>query len=105
MRNTTGTMAAHHGRHHSPKVGGTFPMNPRPIARLIVGASLVGGVASADPFIAAFEAHDDMHAGALWRNDRPNNNNQRGAGIEHQSITLLKNGRVLVVGTASYTDV
>lgn len=80
-------------------------MNPRSIVRLIVGASLVGGVASADPSIATFQAHDDMHAGALWRNDRPNNNNQRGAGMEHQSIVQLANNHILVVGTASYTDV
>lgn len=80
-------------------------MNPRSIAGLIVGASLVGGVASADPFIATFEAHDDMHAGALWRNDRPNNNNQRGVGCEHQSIVKLANNRILVVCSGSYTDV
>jgi uncharacterized protein (TIGR03382 family) len=80
-------------------------MKPRLLAGLVFGASLLGGIASAAPFIGQFEAHDDMNAGALWRNDRPNNNNQRGAGIEHQSITLLKNGRVIVVGTASYTDV
>jgi uncharacterized protein (TIGR03382 family) len=80
-------------------------MNPRPIASLIVGASLVGGVASADPFIAAFEAHDDMHAGALWRNDRPNNNNQRGVGCEHQSVVQLAGNHILVVCSGSYTDV
>lgn len=80
-------------------------MNPRFLAGLIVGASLVGGVASADPFIATFEAHDDMHAGALWRNDRPNNNNQRGVGCEHQSIVKLANNRILVVCSGSYTDV
>lgn len=80
-------------------------MNPRPIASLIVGASLVGGVASADPFIATFEAHDDMHAGALWRNDRPNNNNQRGVGCEHQSIVQLTGNHILVVCSGSYTDV
>jgi uncharacterized protein (TIGR03382 family) len=80
-------------------------MTSRSIARLIVGASLVGGVASADPVIATFQAHDDMHAGALWRNDRPNNNNQRGAGFEHQSIVQLANNHILVVGTASYTDI
>src|SRR4051794_5361012 len=105
MRNTTGTTAAHGERHHPPKVGGTFQMTPRPIARLVVGASLVGGVAAADPFIATFEIHDDMHAGALWRNDRPNNNNQRGGGGEHQSTVLLAGGRILVVATASYTNV
>src|ERR1041384_4225647 len=99
MRNTTGTTAAHGGRHHSPKVGGIFPMNPRSFAGLIVGASLVGGIAAADPFIATFEAHDDMHAGALWRNDRPNNNNQRGPGGEHESTVLLSGGRILVVAT------
>lgn len=80
-------------------------MTPRKLTGLVFGVSLLGGVASAEPFIATFEAHNDMHAGALWRNDRPNNNNQRGAGIEHQSITLLKGGKVLVVGTASYTDI
>jgi uncharacterized protein (TIGR03382 family) len=80
-------------------------MNPRSIAGLIVGASLVGGVAAADPFIATFEAHDDMHAGALWRNDRPNNNNQRGVGCEHQSIVKLANNRILVVCSGSYTNV
>lgn len=80
-------------------------MNPRPLAGLVLGASLLGGVASAEPFIATFEAHNDMHAGALWRNDRPNNNNQRGVGMEHQSIALLKDGHVVVVGSGSYTDV
>ena len=80
-------------------------MNPRFLAGLVFGASLLGGVASAEPFIATFEAHNDMHGGALWRNDRPNNNNQRGAGAEHQSVTLLSGGNVIVVATASYTDV
>jgi len=83
-------------------------MKPQYLTGLVFGASLVGsvgGLAHATPVIATFEVHDDMHAGALWRNDRPNNNNQRGAGIEHQSITVLKTGQVIVVGTASYTDV
>jgi len=51
-------------------------MTPRKLTGLVFGVSLLGGVASAEPFIATFEAHNDMHAGALWRNDRPNNNNQ-----------------------------
>jgi uncharacterized protein (TIGR03382 family) len=80
-------------------------MKPRLLTGLVLGASLVGGVAFGAPFIATFEAHDDMHAGALWRNDRANNNQQRGAGIEQQSSVLLKGGRILVVATASYTDV
>jgi MYXO-CTERM domain-containing protein len=80
-------------------------MTPRPIAGLIVGASLVGGIAAADPVITTLEAHDDMHAGALWRNDRPNNNNQRGVGCEHQSIVQLANNHILVVCSGSYTDV
>lgn len=80
-------------------------MKPRLLYGLVLGASLLGGVAAAAPFIATFEAHDDMHAGALWRNDRPNNNAQRGAGCEHQSITMLKGNRIIVVCTASYTDV
>src|ERR1043165_3301463 len=80
-------------------------MTPRILTGLVLGATLVGGAASAAPFIGQFEAHNDMHGGALWRNDRPNNNNQRGAGNEHLSITQLTGGYVLVVGTASYTDV
>jgi hypothetical protein len=46
-----------------------------------------------------------MHAGALWKNDKPNNYQQRGAGMEHQSIVQLANNKILVIGTASYTDV
>ena len=80
-------------------------MKTRYIAGAILGASLLSGVAIAQPVIATFEAHDDMHAGALWKNDKPNNYQQRGAGMEHQSITQLANGKILVVGTASYTDV
>ena len=80
-------------------------MTPRTLTGLVLGATLAGGAASAAPFIGQFEAHNDMHGGALWRNDRPNNNNQRGAGNEHLAITQLTGGYVLVVGTASYTDV
>jgi uncharacterized protein (TIGR03382 family) len=80
-------------------------MTPRTLTGLVLGATLVGGAASAAPFIGQFEAHNDMHGGALWRNDRPNNNNQRGAGNEHLALTQLTGGYLLVVGTASYTDV
>jgi uncharacterized protein (TIGR03382 family) len=80
-------------------------MKPRILPGLLLGASvLAGGVASAAPFIANFEVHDDMHGGALWRNDRPNNNNQRGAGAEHVSMTVLGD-KVVMFATASYTDV
>ena len=80
-------------------------MKPRFLATVVLGSSLLGGAAIAEPFIGTFEVHDDMHAGALWRNDRPNNNNQRGAGGEHESTVLLSGGRILVVATASYTNV
>jgi uncharacterized protein (TIGR03382 family) len=84
-------------------------MKPRYLAPIVVGTSLLGGAAIAqpatEPFVGNFELHDDMDAGALWRNDRPNNNQQRGAGGEHQTSVLLKNGRILVVATASYTNV
>jgi MYXO-CTERM domain-containing protein len=80
-------------------------MKPRFLATVVLGSSLLGGAAIAEPFIGTFEVHDDMHAGALWRNDRPNNNNQRGAGGEHESTVLLAGGRILVVATASYTNV
>ena len=80
-------------------------MNPRLISGLVVGASLLaGGAATSAPFIATFEGHSDMHGGALWRNDRPNNNDQRGAGLEHQKVIRVGNN-ILVVGTGSYTDV
>ncbi|HEY5934971.1 MAG TPA: hypothetical protein VIU61_10060, partial [Kofleriaceae bacterium] len=45
-----------------------------------------------------------MYGGALWRNDRPNNNDQRGAGMEHQKVVRIGD-QILVVGTASYTDI
>ncbi|HEY0193565.1 MAG TPA: hypothetical protein VGC42_20755 [Kofleriaceae bacterium] len=80
-------------------------MKTRFIAGAILGASLLSSAAIAQPAIATFEAHDDMRAGALWKNDKPNNYQQRGAGMEHQSITQLANGKILVVGTASYTDI
>jgi MYXO-CTERM domain-containing protein len=80
-------------------------MKPRLFTGVVLGASLLGGQASAAPVIGHFEAHDDMNGGALWRNDQPNNNNQRGAGAEHQSVVQLKGGRILMVATASYTDV
>jgi len=80
-------------------------MNPRLPTGLVLGVTLLSGAASAAPFIAQFEAHDDMHAGALWRNDRPNNNNQRGAGAEHTAIVQLSGGYILVFATASYTNV
>jgi uncharacterized protein (TIGR03382 family) len=80
-------------------------MYPRLIARLVVGSSLFGGIALADPHLTNFVIHDDMHAGAGWQNDRPRNNDQRGAGGEHQSISVLSGGRILVVATASYTDI
>lgn len=80
-------------------------MKPRYFTSIAIGASLLGGVASAAPFIATFEAHDDMHAGALWRNDRANNNDTRGTGGEHTTLTVLKGGRILMIATASYTNV
>jgi len=80
-------------------------MNPRFLASVVTGLSLLTVTASAEPTIATFEAHNDMHAGALWKNDRPNNNNQRGVGAEHQSVTMLSGGRVIVVASGSYTDV
>jgi uncharacterized protein (TIGR03382 family) len=80
-------------------------MNPRFLTSLVLGASFLGGAASADPTIDLFEAHSDMHAGALWKNDRPRNNDQRGVGFEHQSITRLTGDHVVVVGSGSYTDV
>jgi uncharacterized protein (TIGR03382 family) len=71
----------------------------------LLGASLAAsGTVQAAPFIAAFEAHNDINAGALWRNNRPNNNNQRGAGAEHTSMAVIGD-RVIVLATASYTDV
>lgn len=80
-------------------------MKPRLLPGLLLGASVaVGGAANAAPFIAQFEAHDDINAGALWRNDRPNNNTQRGAGMEHASLAVIGD-RVIILGTASYTDV
>jgi MYXO-CTERM domain-containing protein len=80
-------------------------MNPRLISGLVLGASLLaGGVATSAPFIATFEGHDDMYGGALWRNDRPNNNNQRGAGLEHQKVIRVGQN-ILVVGTGSYTNI
>jgi MYXO-CTERM domain-containing protein len=80
-------------------------MKSRLLTSLVLGASLPGGAATAAPFIATFEAHNDMHAGALWRNDRPNNNAQRGGGCEHQAMTVLKGGKLIIVCTGSYTDV
>jgi uncharacterized protein (TIGR03382 family) len=80
-------------------------MNPRFLTSFVLGASFLSGVASAEPTIDLFEAHNDMNAGALWRNDRPRNNDQRGVGLEHQSITLLTGGKVVVVGSGSYTDI
>lgn len=80
-------------------------MNPRFTKLFVLGASLLtSGAVSAAPFIGQFTAHDDMHAGALWANDRPNNNNQRGAGAEHQKIIRVGEN-ILVVATGSYTDV
>jgi uncharacterized protein (TIGR03382 family) len=80
-------------------------MNPRLLTSVALGASALGGVALAEPTIATFELHDDMNAGALWKNDRANNHDLRGAGAEHAKLTVLKGGRILVVATASYTDV
>ena len=80
-------------------------MNPRLISGLVLGASLLaGGVATSAPFIATFDGHTDMYGGALWRNDRPNNNDQRGAGLEHQKVIRVGQS-ILVVGTGSYTDI
>jgi len=80
-------------------------MTPRLLTGLAL-ATLASGAAQAAPaFIGQFEAHDDMHAGALWRNDRPNNNNQRGAGAEHCSMAKLAGNTLLVTCTASYTNV
>ena len=81
-------------------------MKPRLLASIAFGATaLLGGVALAEPTIATFLLHNDMKAGALWRNDRANNHDTRGAGAEHPKITVLKDGRILLVATASYTDV
>ena len=81
-------------------------MKPRLLSSIAFGATaLLGGVALAEPTIATFELHNDMKAGALWRNDRANNHDTRGAGAEHPKITVLKDGRILLVATASYTDV
>lgn len=80
-------------------------MNPRLISGLVLGASLLaGGVATSAPAIATFEGHNDMYGGALWRNDRPNNNDQRGAGAEHQKVVRVGD-QILVVATASYTNI
>jgi len=73
--------------------------------------SLVSGAAFADaptsaPFIQAIEFHNDMHAGALWRNNNPQNYDQHGAGCEHGAITYLASAqRILYTCTASYTDI
>ena len=77
------------------------------LAGLVLGMSLVGGAARAEsPFIADFPAHDDMHGGALWRNDNAQNNNQRGAGCEHHAVVYLKAAnKILMTCTGSYTDV
>src|SRR5580698_8579175 len=80
-------------------------------AGLVLGASLVSGVAVADtpssaPFIQQIEFHNDMHAGALWRNNNPQNYDQHGAGCEHGAITYLASAqRILYTCTASYTDI
>src|SRR5262245_34979900 len=100
---TSAAQALHEVRAINPPLG-AIPMNPRLLTGLILAVAS-GGAASAAPFIGEFVAHDDMHAGALWRNDRPNNNNQRGAGFEHQTMVQLAGGYILVFGTASYTDV
>jgi uncharacterized protein (TIGR03382 family) len=77
------------------------------LSGLVLGASLLSGVAFADaPFIASFPVHDDMHAGALWKNNNPNNYDQRGAGCEHHSVVYLKaTNSMLMTCTGSYTDV
>ena len=74
----------------------------------LLGVSLLSGLAAAQstPFIASFPVHDDMHGGALWRNNNAQNNNQRGAGCEHHALTYLKAAnKLLMTCTGSYTDV
>jgi MYXO-CTERM domain-containing protein len=77
------------------------------LAGLVFGASLVGGVASADaPFIGDFVVHDDLNSGALWKNNNPQNQDQHGAGCEHSAITYLKSSnRILMTCTGSFTDI
>ena len=48
-------------------------MKPRLVTSIALGASVLGGVALAEPAIATFEVHNDMKAGALWKNDRSSN--------------------------------
>jgi len=80
-------------------------------AGLFLGVSLVSGAALADaptsaPFIQQIEFHNDMHAGALWQNNNPQNYDQHGAGCEHGAITYLAAAqRILYTCTASYTDI
>jgi MYXO-CTERM domain-containing protein len=82
-------------------------MKPRLLTSIALGASVLGGVALAETpaVIATFPVHNDLKAGALWKNDRSSNNNPLGAGAEHTKMTVLKGGRILVVATASYTDI
>ncbi len=88
-------------------------MNAKLFAGLFLGMSLVGGVAVADtasapsaPFIQEIHFHSDMFAGALWQNNNPQNQDQRGAGCEHASITYLSTAqRIMLTCTGSYTDI
>lgn len=75
------------------------------VTGVLLGASLLAGVATAGPTISQFPLHNEFNSGALWPNDQPRNNQFRGAGMEHQAMVQLADGTVLVVGTGSYTDI
>jgi uncharacterized protein (TIGR03382 family) len=78
------------------------------LTKILLAASLVPASAYAQGSIAEFDIHSGDQAGLLWQNG-PRNNDQRGAGAEHQAAALIPNAeggaKLVVSATASYTDI
>jgi MYXO-CTERM domain-containing protein len=81
------------------------------LAGSLFGAAIALTSATALAQIYSLEVHDGDNAGTAYpgENERRNNNNQLGAGIEHVRCGVLKAApggpRLLCMGTASYTDI
>lgn len=79
------------------------------LTSLLLGMVTGPAAAFAAAPIHVFEVHNGDNAGRKWENNNPQNNDQRGAGLEHGKCSALKTAdgkpRIVCIGTASYTDI
>lgn len=81
------------------------------LAGTLFGAAIMLAAGAASAQIYTLEVHNGDNAGRAYpgENQRRNNNDQLGAGMEHARCNLIPNAaggpHVMCVGTASYTDI